>query len=94
VRLTWSQLVVLSSIALLVLAAVVLVRASNREQARDHSAAATSVAKIGSPAPEPSRRERCKRKCAMIRKGYVYRAEQHLQGVGNADFRLDFCSCV
>lgn len=42
----------------------------------------------------PLGRKLCERQCAAIHRGYIYRAEQGLEGARGPQFEPEFCSCV
>jgi hypothetical protein len=93
-RLTPTHRLILISIALLVIGAVGLVHMRQRGQAQGVPAAATATGGARSATLKPPGRERCMRKCAVIHKGYVYRAEQQPQRAGSANVEPEFCACI
>ena len=91
-RLRSTHLLVIAGIALLLLAVAGMVYMDQREQARAQRTKAGERARATTSGP--SGRERCMQKCAAQRKGYIYRAEQRVEGAGRSQVAPEVCRCL
>jgi hypothetical protein len=86
-----SHVLVVAAIALLVLGVTGVVYLDQRDQAREQRAKAE---RVRAATPRPSGRERCMQKCAAVKKGYIYRAEQRVEGAGRSQVVPEACRCL
>ena len=87
------RLLIAAAIAVLVLAVAASFRTGKPEHASELRIVETTKDRGVSARPKAFGRTHCERKCAAVRKGYIYRAEQALQGVRGPQFEPEVCSC-
>jgi hypothetical protein len=92
-RLRSFHLLILAAIALLVLAMAVSFRPSKPEQAFELRVVPTTKNRAVSATPKALGRKHCERKCEALGRGYIYRAEQELQGLRGPQFDSEVCTC-
>jgi len=84
-----SHLIIVAAIALLLLGAAAVFYFSQQEQGREQRAKAAERLR-----PVPDGRERCMQKCAALQKGYIYRAQQRVEGPEGSQVKPELCRCV
>lgn len=87
-----SHLLVVAVIGLFLLGIGAVVYMDQREHAREQRAKAAE--RLRAATPRPSGRERCMQKCTAERKGYIYRAEQRVEGTGRSQVAPEVCRCL
>jgi hypothetical protein len=92
-RLRSFHLLILAAIALLVFAMAVSFRPGIPKQEFELRVVPTTKDRAGSSTPKALGRKHCERKCAAVRKGYIYRAQQELQGLRGSQFDPEVCTC-
>ena len=92
-RLKSFHLLILAAIALLALAVAVSFRTSKPEQAFELRVVPTTKNRAVSGTPKALGRKHCEHKCAVVHKGYIYSAEQELQGGRGPQFEPEVCTC-
>ena len=92
-RLRLIRLLIAAAIAVLVLAVAASFRTSKPEHASELRIVETTKNRAVSARPKAFGRTHCERKCVAVRKGYIYRAEQELQGVWGPQFEPEVCTC-
>jgi hypothetical protein len=92
-RLRSLHLLILAAIALLVLAMAVSFRPRIPKQEFELRVVPTTKDRTVSMTPKALGRKHCERKCAAVRKGYIYRGEQELQGLRGSQFDPEVCTC-
>ena len=86
-------MMILAAVALVVLAVSVSFRPSKPDQPLGLQAVPTTKDRTFSTASKSLGRKHCERKCAAVRKGYIYRAEEKLQGVRGPQIDPEVCTC-
>jgi hypothetical protein len=92
-RLRSFHLLIAAAIVLLALAMAVTFRTSSPERASEVRNIETTKDRAVSAMPKALGRRHCEHKCAAVRKGYIYRAEQELQGVRGPYLEPEVCTC-
>jgi hypothetical protein len=87
------RLLIAAAIAALVLAVAASFRTGKPEHAPELRIVETTKDRAVSATPKALGRKHCERKCAAVRKGYIYRAEEELQGVRGPQFEPEVCTC-
>ena len=92
----WKPLsaIIAVAIVLLLLAAALFVRSAGRKTGANPPATSTKASPLRSTVPAPSGRERCMRKCAAQRLGYVYGAEQRAGSEAGPIVQPETCTCM
>jgi hypothetical protein len=93
-RLRSSHLLILGAAVLFVLAVAVSFRPSEPDQPFEARDAPTTKDRAVSATSKALGRKRCARKCAAVQKGYIYKAEEKLQGMRGPQFDPEVCTCV
>lgn len=93
-RLRSSYLVIAAAIALVVVAVAFTFRTTTPERSSEQRTVETTKDRAAvSAMPKALGRRHCERECAAVRKGYIYRAEQELQGVRGPYLEPEVCTC-
>ena len=87
------RLLIAAAIAVLVLAVAASFRTGKPEHASELRIVETTKDRGVSARPKAFGRTHCERKCAAVRKGYIYRAEQELRGLRGPQFEPEVCTC-
>jgi len=85
-----ARLLIAAAIALTLVAVAPFLRPDIVDRATDRRVVAAANTRVASASTRPLGRKQCERKCAAIRKGYIYRAELD----GSSRLEPEFCSCV
>ena len=89
-----SRWLIVATIAVLLLGIVGLLQIGKWDQWQERRAAQPAPQERRSSAPKRSAREACRQQCSAIHKGYVYRAEQPVDGTGGQTIEPEVCRCV